>query len=316
MNISINPWYYCNFRCDFCYLDNQQLSDKKLLNLDKLNEKLSEISTYETIDQIDLYGGEIGLLPKKYFYDLKQVCKLYNSNVKFNIITNLSMINDITTDEECYTSVSYDFDCRQDSELVWKNMALLKKPFCVLMLAGDKLIKKDVDEMILNFNLLSRLESVEIKPYSSNQANQKNVSFKDYENFIIKWLESPINKKFNFVNEDLIKDSLNNIKNSFSDDHVYITPTGKYAVLEFDLNDNEYFLEYDTFDEYLKWCDLEKNKVNKNKICSKCDYYGHCLSEHLREVKNLDNSCNGFKGLLDRYKINYERVENTSRSIS
>jgi len=86
--------------------------------------------------------------------------------------------------------------------------------------------------------------------------------------------------------------------------------------LEFDLNDNEYFLEYDTFDEYLKWCDLEKNKVNKNKICSRCDYYGHCLSEHLREVKNLDNSCNGFKGLLDRYKTSYERVENTPRNLS
>jgi len=308
MNISVNPWYYCNFRCDFCYLTEKQLSDNKLLNLDIFDQRLKEISSREKIEQIDIYGGEIGLLPTQYFIKLKEITKKYNPDVVINIITNLSMVNEITQDPDCYTSVSYDFDCRQSSELVFRNMLLLNKPFSVLMLAGSCLIKKNVEEMIHSFNLIENLESVEIKPYSSNQANQQTVSFQDFEEFVKKWIFSDVPKNFTFVNEYLIEDSINMRKNSFSNDHIYITPSGKYAVLEFDLNDNEFFLEYDTLEQYYDWCEKEKLRVSKNKFCNSCEYYGHCLSEHLREVKDLKNSCNGFKGLIDWYKN--ERLEN------
>lgn len=301
MNVSINPWYYCNFRCDFCYLTPKQLGDKTLLDLDILAARLAEITAHTNIDQIDFYGGEIGLLPRDYFQEMKTVCQAYRPN-GLNIISNLSMINEITTDPDCTLSVSYDFDAREDNDRVWKNMALLNKPFSVLLLAGDKLINNNPDEMIFNLNLLSNLSSVEIKPYSTNQANQQSVTFKDFEEFVKKWITSPIQKKFTFVNEHLIQDSISKDRNSFSDDHVYITPNGKYGVLEFDLNDNEFFLEYESLDEYLAWCDIEKRRVNKNKFCSSCEYFGSCLSEHLREVKNLDNSCNGFKLLIDWYK--------------
>jgi MoaA/NifB/PqqE/SkfB family radical SAM enzyme len=301
MNISINPWYYCNFRCNFCYLTEQQLSDKKLLDLDVLAQRLAEISAYSKIDQIDFYGGEIGLLPKTYFQEMKQVCQMY-SPASLNIISNLSMINDNVIDPDCSLSVSYDFDVREQSELVFRNMTLLNKPFSILMLASSELIKKNPDEMISIFNLLPNLQSVEIKPYSSNQANQHAVSFKDFEDFVKKWIDSDINKNFTFVNELLIQDVINNQRNSFSDDHVYITPSGNFAVLEFDLNDNEFFLEYDSFEKYIEWTKKEKLRVQANKFCSNCEYFGKCLSEHLREVKDLDNSCNGFKLLIDWYK--------------
>jgi hypothetical protein len=164
------------------------------------------------------------------------------------------------------------------------------------------LIKKNPDEMISIFNLLSNLQSVEIKPYSSNQANQHAVSFKDFEDFVKKWIVSSTHKNFTFVNELLIQDVIDNRRNSFSDDHVYITPSGNFAVLEFDLNDNEFFLEYDSFEKYIEWTKKEKLRVQNNKFCSNCEYFGKCLSEHLREVKDLDNSCNGFKLLIDWYK--------------
>jgi hypothetical protein len=304
MNVSINPWYYCNFRCDFCYLTSKQLGDKTLLDLNVLASRLAEITTHTNIDQIDFYGGEIGLLPKNYFQEMKVICQSYRPT-SMNIISNLSMINEITTDPDCTLSVSYDFNAREDSDRVWKNMALLTKPFSILILASDALIKNCPDEMIFNLNLLSNVTSVEIKPYSTNQANQQTVTFKQYEEFIKQWITSPVQKNFTFVNKLLIEDVLNSDRSSFSDDHVYITPSGNYGVLEFDLNDNEFFLEYSTFEEYLTWCKTERERVSKNKFCSNCNYFGKCLSEHLREVKNLDNSCNGFKLLIDWYK-NYE----------
>ncbi len=302
MIISINPWYYCNFDCDFCYLTKDQLNDKTLLPLDILSKRLAEITTHSKIDMVDLYGGELGLLPKNYWDELISLLHLYSIH-DINLITNLSMVNEITTDERVYTSVSFDFSAREDSERVWKNMALLKRPFSVLMLASPKLIKQDVDEMISMFNILHNLESVEIKPYSSNQSNQLNVTNKEFEEFVKKWIINE-DRKFSLNNVNLLDSVLNKTRNSFSDDHVYITPTGNYGVLEFDLNDNEFFLEYDSLEKYLNWCEIEKKRVSKNKFCSKCEYFGNCLSEHLREVKNLDNSCNGFKLLIDWYRSN------------
>jgi organic radical activating enzyme len=308
MILSINPWYYCNFRCKFCYLTEEQLSDKKLLELDRLNEILSEISQQENIDKVDLYGGELGLLPKEYWNDLVTLLNVYGID-DISLITNLSMINDITLDDRVYTTVSYDFKAREDSERVFKNMALLNRPFSILVLASPEVMEQDVDEMITMFNMLENLVSVEIKPYSSNQANQFNVTYTLYEDFVKKWILHT-NKNFEFVNESLLGSVLNKTRSSFSDDHVYITPNGKYGVLEFDLNDNEFFLEYDTLEEYWQWCDKEKHRVGLNKYCSNCEYYGNCLSEHLREVKSLEESCNGFKHLIDWYKNEHFGMEN------
>jgi sulfatase maturation enzyme AslB (radical SAM superfamily) len=304
MILSINPWYYCNFRCSFCYLTEQQLSDKKLLPLDKLEQRLNEIISVTKIDMVDLYGGEVGILPVEYVKSLKELLHAYGI-YDINVITNLSMINEITTDPELYISVSYDFDAREKHELVFRNMTQLTRPFSVLMLASNKLMENDVPEMIETLNLLPNLQSVEIKPYSPNQANQDTVYYTQFEEIVKSFLQYP-NKRFKFVNEHLLQTVLDKSRSSFSDDHVYITPSGNYGVLEFDLNDNEFFLEYETLDQYFNWCEREKLRVKRNKYCGNCEYFGNCLSEHLREVKSLEHSCNGFKKLIDWYA----RLEN------
>lgn len=299
MILSINPTYYCNFRCNFCYLTEEQLSDRKKITLDLLESRVQEAQQHYQVDMVDLYGGEIGLLPESYVNDL---CSMLNRNNidDINIITNLSMVNDVIRNPDFYVTVSYDFDCREQHERVWNNMFKLEKPFAVLILAGPDLIKKDVDEMILHLNLLANLESVEIKPYSTNQANAHDVTFKDFEEFVKKWIESDMPKNFHFVNEENIQKSLAGTRNAFSNDHVYITPTGKYGVLEFDAEDKEYFLELDTIEEYAQWAKREPTK-NVSDICRSCQFYGKCLTEHYRYVTSLDNGCNGFKGLLEWY---------------
>ena len=131
INLSINPWYYCNFKCEFCYLTPTQLNDKTLLPIDKLNDLLIEITSQVEVGMVDLYGGELGLLPKQYWNDLIDTLHCYGIH-DINIITNLSMVNDITLDERVYVSVSYDFDAREDHERIWRNMALLNRPFSIL----------------------------------------------------------------------------------------------------------------------------------------------------------------------------------------
>ena len=304
ITLSINPWYFCNFKCDFCYLTKEQLDDKTLLPLYILEERIVEIISHRKIAMVDLYGGEVTLLPLEYVQGLKQLLHTYGI-YDINIITNLSVINEITTDPDFYISVSYDFAAREKHELVFRNMTQLQRPFSILMLASKNLVEKNVPEMIETLNLLENLQSVEIKPYSPNQSNQDTVYYTQFEEFVKYFLQYS-NKKFKFVNEHLLQTVLDKSRNAFSDDHVYITPSGKYGVLEFDLNDNEFFLEYDSLEEYFDWCGKEKARVTRNKYCKNCEYYGNCLSEHLREVKSLEYSCNGFKNLIDWYA----RLEN------
>jgi sulfatase maturation enzyme AslB (radical SAM superfamily) len=99
MIISINPWYYCNFKCDFCYLTKEQLADKTLLDLNVLTSRIDEVLSVDTIHGIDLYGGEIGLLPEEYVEDL---CDILTSRGidDINIITNLSMVNRVITNPD------------------------------------------------------------------------------------------------------------------------------------------------------------------------------------------------------------------------
>lgn len=301
--VSVNPTYYCNFRCNFCYLTNDQLSDKLTTSISIIRNCLNEISAYTKITHIDLYGGEIALLSSDYLTLLLKLLQDYHNPI--NIITNFSAPVKQLFDSEVNLTVSYDFDCREKHELVFNNMLMSMRPLSVLVLASKGILEKNVDDMIAELNLCSAIQSVEIKPYSPSQANDHKISYKEHEEFIIKWIMSPVKKNFEFINEKLIKASLTRngpyYKSAFSDSHVYLTPQGKFGTLEFDDNDNEYFLEFNKFEEYLKWTEIEKERVNKNSYCSRCNYLGSCLSEHLRDVKDLTYSCNGFKHLLDWY---------------
>lgn len=308
MNVSINPTYFCNFKCNFCYLTPEQLRDQKKIEPKQLDKLLGDIP--EPIEHIDLYGGEIGALRRDYYDEIKAVIRKHY-NGKININTNFSMLDNRFFEHDITLSVSYDFEAREKHELVFQNMMMSPKPIALLILASPRVITMDVDEMIQNLNLLKSVTSVEIKPYSINQANTLDLSHKEYENFVIKWLESPIQKNFEFINLYNIEDSYNKHYNAFSDDHVYITPNGKYGVLDFDKDDKEYFLELANWSNYQQWAYQEK--VTLSDICNNCKYVGHCLTEHYRYVKDLDNSCNGYINLLEWYDA---RVEDKTKVIS
>jgi sulfatase maturation enzyme AslB (radical SAM superfamily) len=296
MIVSINPSYFCNFRCDFCYLSTKQLGDQKQISFNKLDILLSQV---HNIEHIDLYGGEVGAMKKSYFYGIKDVIRKYYSG-KISINTNYSMMHPGFFDDDVYLSVSYDFEAREKSELVFNNMLMSTVPIAVLVLASPKVLKKDVSEMINMLNMCSSITSVEIKPYSINQANAHNVTHKDFEDFVIKWLKLKDTMKFEFVNEDRIIESMKGRYNAFSDDHIYITPSGKFGVLEFDEEDKEFFLELDSWEQYIDWTNKEKEEMI-SPICASFKYFGNCLTEHYRYVKDLNNSCNGYRGLLDWY---------------
>ncbi len=299
ITLSLNPTFLCNFRCHFCYLTSEQLADTNKLDLSHLQSLLNEVDSLGyNIDHVDLYGGEIAMLRPEYLEKMDQIL-FEHSDPSINVITNYAIKHEYFEKEHVSLSVSFDFDVREKSEKVLLNIMTSQKNIAVLMLASKELMSKDVEEMIQTINTIGNITSVEIKPYSSNQANQHKVTDREFEVFVSKWLNSNTAKRFEFINEKLIRSSLSGSRNAFSDDHVYITPNGKFAVLDFDNHGHEFFLELDSFKDYLIWAEDEKARVGSNKHCKSCQYFGRCLTEHYRPVEDLNSSCNGFKFLLD-----------------
>ena len=307
MFISINPTYLCNFRCSFCYLTEEQLADKKKASLDDISDRIVEVMSHGYSDIIfDLYGGEITSLPDDYVEDLLGLLRMYSSN-PIRITTNLSKLPKYLFYDGIEVAVSYDGEARERSRKVYENMLTLndRKPFDVLTLVSPEVLDMNSAEFLLRFVPLNNMRSLEFKPYSPNQANEHPISNNDYELFLSTAIENYLTMdcfNYSLANVNLLNSVLRYERSAFSDDHVYITPNGKFAVLEFDRKDNEFFLELDSFEEFIKWTELEKVRVSLNMFCSSCDYYGRCLSEHLRNVEDLQDSCSGFKHLILWYE--------------
>lgn len=297
MNVSINPTYYCNFRCNFCYLTEKQLSDRNILSIDKIDAMLVEILQKHTIDSIEIYGGEVGLLSFEYLNTLIDLCLSYTHNV--NVVTNLSNIHLSFLRDDITLSVSFDFHAREKSDLVLNNMLRIPRTFSVNVLVTPLILEMDPFHIITVFNGIKSITDVELKPYSKNQANSFNISHKHFDDYVKKWMLLANEMNFNFINIGLLRDVISKQKNMYSDDHVYITPEGFFGVLSFDQHDQEFFLLLNSFDEYDKWCIREKTQVINNKTCAGCEFIGHCLTEHARPFIGLeDDTCDGHIGLI------------------
>lgn len=270
--------------------------------LETLEKRLEEIiAAGYTLGTTDLYGGEVMLLSDEYLLQVHELLMRYGAR-DVELITNLSSYRaSIIENEKFGISVSYDFEHREQCEHVWKNLLKIERPFTILTLGTPELVRTPVKNLVEQINLLSNCKNWEIKPYSSNQANQLQVGYDEYEAFVKAIIEYP-DKNFRFLNEMAVSGAVAGVNNAFSDDHVYITPSGSFGVLEFDDKDNEFFLELPNFDAYLDWTIEEKNRVYTNEFCGSCNYMGRCLSEHLRDVKSLEHSCNGFHNLIVWYE--------------
>lgn len=315
INLSINPTYYCNFRCSFCYLSDEQLGSTKKLSVEALYARLSEVATHRRISRVDLYGGELGLVKKHDFDSWVEGIQFFYKD-PISVISNGSFIPEHFLKDHFDLSFSWDYLGREKYQKVYQNLNNLNKSFHILVLASEKLIKMtelELLEFIRLLNALPNLQTVEIKPFSSNQYHAQKVTHRDFEIFVQRWLQYSSDFVFEFINETKIQDSLKQKLSAWSDDHLYVTPEGHFAVLEFDQNYKEYFKPIRNWSEYQAWYEKEKSMVLQSPICSGCRYLGRCLSEHLQNVQSLQYSCNGFQGLLSWYEN--ERLQSLSKSV-
>lgn len=290
INLSIAPTYKCNMHCSFCYLTKRQRTSEECLNLSLLNERIKELegSGYE-IEHVDVYGGEISLLSEDYLNELFDMLLTHSSSV--NAVTNLLQPNMALWRLDIDLSVSFDWHARPHAEDVLMNIRTIPRDVSILSLATDELMNKPIKDIVDILNWCSNIKSFEIKPYSRNQNNDLENTDGEYEKVIQNLIEHPL-KRFDFVNEEHIQLCLDKEYNSFSNNHIYVTPESQFAVLDFDENDKEFFKTIDLSD-YEEWCAAERRRVESTEPCKNCEFKGHCLTEHYRRY-----TCSGFPELL------------------
>lgn len=296
MFVSINPLYLCNFRCKYCYLTPEQLSDRTVLPIDILLTKLDSIPNLEGIE---LYGGEPSLLAPEY---VDAILNRYVT-IPISVTTNGSKIPKWFYDSRVSINISYDFDVRPHNNIVFNNILKLERPIAINVLVTPELLERDVIADIRFINSIKNIEYVELKPYSSNQSNQNNFD-EAYINYVALWLDN----SHKTVTEQRILDKAN----YFESPHVFLTPSGDFAILDFDINGNEFFRTIDIA-EINGILEEESNMVFGGN-CSSCQYVGVCLTEHYRKTDGIDNIyCSGGRILIDAY---HAKMEGKSDSIS
>lgn len=72
--VSVQPTFYCENHCPYCYLGNE-IRNNETLDLKTLEGRLFELSEIARISQIDLFGGELDFLPMSYLLELVKLCK-------------------------------------------------------------------------------------------------------------------------------------------------------------------------------------------------------------------------------------------------
>ncbi|WPU65622.1 hypothetical protein [Peredibacter starrii] len=310
MILSLNPTYYCNFRngkcAETCYLTSSQLSDPKILDVKDISARVTELEQQAQLEHIDLYGGEITILPIDYQYEL--LGYLAGLSCSLNLVTNLSNVNSpfIHHRGNDFTlSVSWDYRARQGHEAIYEKMKTLSRDFTVLSLASPEFMTFSPLEILKILNQLPFLSAFEIKPYNQNQGNALKISHRAYEKLIQSYVEIYRSRSWNFSFTNLheLQNAIEKNRRSWSDNHIYLTPANRWAVLDFDQQGREYFLHLQDLNEYQSWAKNEKATYTIDPHCQECRFLGHCLSEHLKPINDFEStSCSGFKNLLDWFE--------------
>lgn len=305
MIVHVMPTYACNQNCCYCYLKNNNTNKSTVLDLHVLNNRLSKINTQHKIERINVYGGEITLLDKKYLRDLFSICSYYATVSATTNLSGSTSFSPVTDSISYYKDFNIHWntsinDERPNNKETFFNLLTLDKKIGVTQVVTPSLLKEEPAHVLKRLSMICK--SVEFLIYSPSISNSLyNLTNKDYEDFLIKILSEKNRYGVYIQNEKDIVDCIENKYNSYLDSNLFIDPNGDYAYIAYK-NGKEYFKKSanDLSDYYMS---VKDEKKYWNKKCSKCKYIGHCYAEHLKEWKEGDTCC-GMYNLLEYYRQN------------
>lgn len=294
MQLSIIPSYICNFHCNYCYLGNLTYNNK-VLSIEKIKQRVNEISSKYKIDRVVLFGGEISLLNKNY------IDELYNFLNKYDLsfVTNLSQdwfIN-YSLCKNVHLSISLNEERPYYKETLEKIKKLRNvKNICLSVVVLPSILNKNPSELLSFYEDLG-LDIIFIQYHPSIYCDVKyNITTKQFSNFLYNILKEKEKYEYSFTihNEIILKDDT---YKSTADNFLFINPNGNFSSIKYNEKEEEYYVEFNTLKEWESFCKEEKTWYYKK--CNNCKYFGKCKAEHLINLNK--NNCSGLYNLLEKY---------------
>lgn len=304
ITLSIMPTYKCEMDCDYCYLqkDKKRYSEKLFVN--KLYKRLKALSAKYTITTVEVYGGNI----KELFTDeLMPLIEAYRCYCKNDRI----MCNDVPWAmahgfKERNINISLNPE-RRDF-LYTLHDAKVHSSVGIITVATHKLLLQPLDTI---FDWYKNFRgNVTIMPYSNCSPNYPvpYVSNAKYCSFMMEFIDYYLNNidkyKFKLTNILMLQDCINGLYSPAMRNNIFITPEGKFACVDFDVNGNEYFHTFSSLDKWESRCAVED--IDRIKYCGTCENFNCCMAEHHKNPeqkpwfeKKYGDCCNGYKPLVE-----------------
>ena len=275
-NLSIQPSFKCNWNCQFCYLGNLK-ADTTLLNLKVLKDNLYEIKQFYKINHVQVLGGEPSLLNCYYLEELQGLIKDYHVTYVTNL-SNIEFVN-FCLQHNVQMTISVNKERQHFAETV-KNLKLIKglKNIQLSSVVLPSLLNDDIKNILQFYNSFGF--DVYFLKYNASKTNKLNynITNEEYYKFIDELIKQYQVGCYNFKIKNidfLLQDNINAV----SCDSLFINPNGKFSTITYDDNNKEYFVEFDTVEQFNKFC--ESTNTKQKDTCKQCLYYKQCGSKNI-----------------------------------
>ena len=311
ITVSVMPTYLCNNNCNYCYLGGMGcLNNPDILVPKVLKARLEEVSERYDIERIELYGGDLSLVPENTRNELFRISRYYSNDVKVTWTAIELALKHGFKEEDINISINPE---RADYS---RNTFLLKKhnKVGVITVVTDRLLRSVSPEELFETVLHNARGNVTLMPYidHSNTPNPY-VSNMDYSSYLLTAVKyynnSDCKKRFCFTNDVLIRDCIDHRYSCAMRNNVFITPNGKFACIDFDsTTKQEYFHKFKNLSQWEERCNEED--LDRVHHCGTCEYYTTCLADHFkrpdqrRSYETEYDICNGLTPVIDWYKEN------------
>lgn len=281
--VSIQPTFYCENNCPYCYL-GKEIRNEQLLPIPEIEARLNEISAVSKIGQIDLFGGELDLLSLNYLTQLVKLCKQFTREVTISTGARTGLCFSVARDEKIKIGISLNEERPNNKEaedflLRYKDCY---KNISILMVVLPSLLKKSPVE-VCNYLQKFNLPVVFFRYLPALNNNPYHIGISKYISFIKEiytWYKQQNNNPYteNPYTFPIISPNKDCLGSPLLSSNIFIFPNGKYGWVSYH-NGLEYFKTVDELSIWKKEAVQEYKRYYK--LCNKCPYFNNCLAEHL-----------------------------------
>lgn len=312
INIDVISNYNCNSSCKYCFLYKLKHEDQ-VINTIKLDKQFKLVSSKYNINSINIYGGEVSLLNRRYLKKLIDLCSKY---AQVNVVTNFTNMecNEFLANENVTVSTSINDERSHNDEVEHSLLFNENKNLSLLQVVTPSLLNKSSIDILNHLELFKR--SVSFLQYSPARNAKINfdISNNDYSCFIKRIINVYMqgNYSFDITNIGQLDDVVNGNYDPRMRSILFINPFNEYMSISYE-NGLEYFKIHKTLVDWEYECSIEE--VEYKKRCGNCEYYGRCYAEHIKEWRDNDECC-GMKSLIQWYEKNiYQNNRNMSIEV-